>query len=71
MEQFRDILDSEMCKKNIYYKDLIEGNILQKAVIRNVPHGTFINYMKSLGKLGGQNKVPRLMNDRTVADKLM
>lgn len=71
LQTFIDVLDAEMCAKNIYYKDLIEGNILQKAIIRNVPHGTFISYMKSKGKLGGQNKVPRLMNDRSIADELL
>ena len=56
--------------KNVYYDDLIAGNILQKLVIRKVRRNGFINYMKSIGKLGGQNKVPRLSNDRKLVDGL-
>lgn len=70
LELFRSKLDQEMCNKNVYYKDLIVGEVLQKAIIRSVPHGTFIEYMKQKGKLGGQNKVPRLMNDRSLATDL-
>src|SRR5690606_16907604 len=61
IQKFRDELDAEMRRRNIYYEDLIAGNILQKAVIRALPRNSFIEYMKSKGKLGGQNKVPRLM----------
>lgn len=53
--------------KNIYYDDLIRGNILQPLVIRQLRKDAFIDYMKSIGKLGGQNKVPRLSNDRKLA----
>ena len=53
-----------MKNQNIYYKDLVEGKVLQPLKVVNVPMGTFKNYMKSLGKLGGQNKVPRLSNNR-------
>lgn len=64
-------IDQEMRKKNIYYNDLLMGSILQPLKIRVVkPHG-FIHYMKSIGKLGGQNKVPRLSNDRRLAEGLM
>lgn len=63
-------LDDELRKKNIYYEDLISGNILQPAKVKIMPTGTFINYMKSQGKLGGQNKLPRLANDRKLADLL-
>lgn len=63
-------LDTQMRRKNIYYDDLITGNILQNLVIRPLRKGAFIDYMKSLGKLGGQNKVPRLSNDRKIADEL-
>ncbi len=63
-------LDTQMRSKNIYYDDLITGNILQNLVIRPLRKGAFIDYMKSLGKLGGQNKVPRLSNDRKIADEL-
>ena len=57
-------------KKNIYYDDLISGNILQTLKIQPVRKNGFIDYMKSIGKLGGQNKVPRLSNDRKLADEL-
>ncbi|RWY50321.1 GH3 auxin-responsive promoter family protein [Mucilaginibacter gilvus] len=63
-------VDKALQKKNIYYLDLIEGNILQPLVIRSLKKDTFINYMRSQGKLGGQNKVPRLSNDRKIADEL-
>lgn len=56
--------------KNIYYDDLIRGNILQPLVIRQLRKHAFIDYMKSIGKLGGQNKVPRLSNDRKLASEL-
>ncbi|RYF09944.1 MAG: hypothetical protein EOO42_23275, partial [Flavobacteriales bacterium] len=63
-------VDAALQKKNIYYFDLIEGNILQPLVIKSLKKGTFIQYMKSQGKLGGQNKLPRLSNDRKIADAL-
>lgn len=67
---FANELDRLMCEKNIYYKDLIEGNILDKLKIRKVQKNGFIQYMKQEGKLGGQNKVPRLSNDRKLAEGL-
>ena len=63
-------IDRALQQKNIYYADLIEGNILQPLIIRNLKKDTFIDYMRSQGKLGGQNKVPRLSNDRNIADQL-
>lgn len=63
-------VDRNLREKNIYYDDLIRGNILQKLQIRTVRKNGFIDYMKSIGKLGGQNKVPRLSNDRTIAEGL-
>lgn len=63
-------LDLVMIAQNIYYKDLIEGKILQPLKIRSLEKGAFSAYMKSLGKLGGQNKVPRLSNDRKIVDEL-
>jgi hypothetical protein len=70
LEQFALRVDKALQKKNIYYFDLIEGNILQPLVIQSMKKDTFINYMRSEGKLGGQNKVPRLANDRKIADGL-
>jgi hypothetical protein len=63
-------VDKALQKKNIYYFDLIEGNILQPLIIQSLQKDAFINYMRSQGKLGGQNKVPRLANDRKIADEL-
>ena len=69
-EAFRLKVDAELQKKNVYYQDLIEGKILQPLIIRPLKKEAFINYMRSEGKLGGQNKVPRLSNDRKIADQL-
>ena len=68
MNTFAEAIDNAMRKQNIYYDDLIVGNILQKVVITKVPKNGFQEYMKSIGKLGGQNKIPRLSNDRKIAD---
>jgi hypothetical protein len=70
LKQFAYNIDENLRKKNIYYDDLIKGNILQPLKIIPVQKNGFINYMRSIGKLGGQNKVPRLSNDRTIADQL-
>lgn len=70
MEIFSEKLDQQLRKKNIYYDDLIRGNILDQLRISPVQRGGFIDYMKSIGKLGGQNKVPRLSNDRVLAEEL-
>jgi hypothetical protein len=70
MTAFKEALEKSMQQQNIYYKDLIVGGILQSLVLTPLKKGAFINYMKSEGKLGGQNKVPRLSNDRLIADKL-
>lgn len=67
---FARVLDREMQHQNIYYRDLIQGRILRPAVVRPLPEGAFAAYMKSVGRLGGQNKIPRLSNDRTLADGL-
>ena len=56
-----------MRKQNVYYDDLIVGNVLRTLVITSVPKNGFQEYMKSIGKLGGQNKLPRLSNDRKIA----
>ena len=63
-------LDSVLQIQNSYYKDLLDGNMLQQLKISPLEKGAFQGYMKSQGKLGGQNKVPRLSNDRKIADKL-
>lgn len=62
--------EENLRNKNVYYDDLIRGNILQTLQVRRVRKNGFIDYMRSIGKLGGQNKVPRLSNDRKLADAL-
>jgi hypothetical protein len=63
-------VDKALQSKNIYYFDLIDGNILQPLIVQSLKKDAFINYMRSQGKLGGQNKVPRLANDRKIAEGL-
>jgi hypothetical protein len=70
LKKFALKVDKALQKKNIYYFDLIEGKILQPLVIQILKKDTFIDYMRSKGKLGGQNKMPRLANDRKIADEL-
>jgi hypothetical protein len=70
LQEFAMKLDMNLRKKNVYYDDLIGGNILTPLKITPVRKNGFIDYMKSVGKLGGQNKVPRLSNDRQIADEL-
>lgn len=70
LEQFAEILDQAMQRQNPYYLDLREGAILKRAVITPLQLNASRDYMKSQGKLGGQNKFPRLSNDRKIADKL-
>lgn len=68
MNEFAMKIDNAMRKQNVYYDDLIVGNVLRTLVITKVPKNGFQEYMKSIGKLGGQNKLPRLSNDRKIAD---
>ena len=70
MDAFIKKVDDNLRQKNVYYDDLIAGNILQRLKITTLKKNGFIDYMKSIGKLGGQNKVPRLSNDRKIADEL-
>lgn len=63
-------VDNLLRQKNVYYDDLITGNILKRLQIVPVRPGGFVEYLKSVGKLGGQNKVPRLSNDRKVVEGL-
>ncbi|SHF84955.1 GH3 auxin-responsive promoter [Flavobacterium fluvii] len=67
-DAFAEALDNAMRKQNIYYDDLIVGHVLRKVVITKVAKNGFQDYMKSIGKLGGQNKIPRLSNDRKIVD---
>ena len=70
LEEFALQIDNFMRKQNSYYDDLIVGNVLQTLKITKVAKNGFQDYMKSIGKLGGQNKIPRLSNDRIIVDRL-
>lgn len=70
MEAFSLKIDTAMRRQNVYYDDLIKGNVLRTLVVTKVGKNGFQEYMKSIGKLGGQNKLPRLSNDRKIADAL-
>ena len=70
LDVFSAKIDSSMQTQNIYYSDLIEGKILRPLVIRQVKKGGFHEYMKSIGKFGGQNKIPQLSDDRKIASVL-
>ena len=70
IKDFAIKLDSHMRRLNIYYNDLVSGGILRPLIVKRVRQDNFKNYMRSIGKLGGQNKVPRLSNDRIIVEKL-
>ncbi|MEC5157601.1 GH3 auxin-responsive promoter family protein [Chryseobacterium sp. MP_3.2] len=70
LDAFKNTLDEELRKRNTYYDDLITGKILQPLIISNLKKNAFLDYAKSEGKLGGQNKIPRLANDRKIGDFL-
>ncbi|MDR0194274.1 MAG: GH3 auxin-responsive promoter family protein [Myroides sp.] len=70
LEAFALRIDNALRKQNMYYDDLIVGKVLRTLVISKVKQEGFQDYMKSIGKLGGQNKLPRLSNDRNIADRL-
>ena len=67
LEEFATKVDASMQEQNIYYFDLIKGKILRPLIIRKVTKGGFHAYMKSIGKFGGQNKIPQLSDDRKIA----
>ncbi len=68
MEEFKNALDNSMQEKNPYYKELVQGKFIQPLIISQVKENGFREYMKSIGKLGGQNKIPHLRNDRSIAE---
>ena len=71
LEEIAFFMDTIMQDQNTYYKDLIKGKVLQTLKITSLKTDSFNNYMKSQGKLGGQNKVPRLSDNRKIADVLI
>ena len=70
LEEFATKVDASMQEQNIYYQDLIDGKVLRPLVITKVKKGGFHEYMKSIGKFGGQNKIPQLSDNRKIADVL-
>jgi len=70
MEEFSKKVDLSLQKQNAYYFDLIKGKVLRPLVVTKITKNGFHSYMKSIGKLGGQNKLPRLSDNRVIADKL-
>ncbi len=70
LDAFALQIDQAMRKQNVYYDDLIVGHVLRYLIVTKIPKNGFQEYMKSIGKLGGQNKLPRLSNDRKIADLL-
>ncbi|MEC7085189.1 MAG: GH3 auxin-responsive promoter family protein, partial [Bacteroidota bacterium] len=70
IKQFCLEVDQQLCEQHRYYDDLIKGKVLRTLEITVVQKDGFSRYMKRIGKLGGQNKVPRLTNDRKIADEL-
>jgi hypothetical protein len=70
LNAFALLIDDHLRQKNVYYDDLITGNILDRLKVSVVQKNGFVDFMKSIGKLGGQNKVPRLSNDRKIAEGL-
>lgn len=70
-QNFASLLDQAMCRKNTYYNDLIAGHVLEPLHVVPLPKGTFRNYLASKGKLGGQNKVAHLSDNREIAGQLI
>ena len=71
INKFREYIDESMQQQNTYYRDLVQGKVLRSIVISSLEKNAFNNYMKSKGRLGGQNKIPRLQNNRSIANILM
>lgn len=71
LQNFASLLDKAMCKRNPYYNDLITGHVLEPLHIYSLPGGTLHKYQESIGKLGGQNKVVHLSDNRDIADELV
>jgi hypothetical protein len=70
LDAFAEKIEAAMQAQNIYYLDLIEGKVLRPLIIRKVKKGGFHEYMKSIGKFGGQNKIPQLSDNRKIATVL-
>ena len=67
----QEVLNESLMRQNFQYADLVNGKIIQPLVIKKLPKGSFYEYLKSVGKFGGQNKIPRLSNDRKLVTEMM
>ena len=70
MKEFEKELDRNMQMRNIYYNDLINDKVISRLKVSEAKKKSFINFMKSIGKLGGQNKVPRISNDNSIIERV-
>ena len=70
INKFSKFIDEKLQLQNVYYRDLIEGKVLRPLVIHRLEKNAFNDYMRLQGKLGGQNKIPRLANHRDIVNKL-
>lgn len=72
LEFFTDVLDNALKSLNSDYEAKRYNDMaLRKPIIRILPEDTFFHWLKSKGKLGGQHKVPRLSNDRTIVEEIL
>jgi hypothetical protein len=71
LTEFAAMIDQELRKRNTYYNDLIAGHVLEQLQVIALPNGTFRKYLASKGKLGGQNKVAHLSDNREIAEGLI
>ena len=71
MSSFENEIDNNLQELNAYYRDLRQDKVLSSLKIKELKRKSFINFMKSIGKLGGQNKVPRLSNDDKLINQLL
>lgn len=72
LESFNKLLDSNLQRINSDYEaKRFKSMALERLRLHPLPSGTFHNWLRSKGKFGGQNKVPRLANDRKVVDEIL
>ena len=71
LSSFENEIDNNLQELNAYYRDLRQDKVLSSLKIKELKRKSFINFMKSIGKLGGQNKVPRLSNDDKLINQLL
>lgn len=71
LERFTDVLDKALCSINSDYEaKRYKNTTLEKPTVTAVPNGTFYHWFQTKGKVGGQNKLPRLANDRKYLEEV-